>query len=83
MNVYQKLAKPDIDQTRVQALKASAELTLKLINKYLPDLQSIEGNFNHTNNKPVEQLTEAELDALIAETRAREEAENQGSDSVH
>ena len=83
IEISKKLAKADVDQTRVQALKASADISLKLIDKYLPNLQTVDSNINYTSEKPVEQLDETELDALIADARRREEEANTGSEAVH
>ena len=83
IEISKKLAAPKVDQTRVQALKASADISLKLIDKYLPSLQSVDSTITDNRGKAVDQLTEAELDALIIEARQREEAENTSPKALH
>lgn len=76
IEIATKLAEPKVDQTRVQALKAAADIKLKLIDKYIPNLQTVDSNVNYSGDKPVEQLSEDELDQRIAQAIQREEAEN-------
>ena len=58
----------EIDSLQVQRLKAAAEIKLKLIDKYLPSLKSVEhtGNIEHAHK----QITEKDLQA-VHEVRAR------------
>lgn len=85
IDIANKLGEPaeDISSTQVSAMKASADIRLKLIDKYLPSLQSIESTIEDNRSKPVEKLTEDELDALIADAREREEAQDQGEEQLH
>ena len=39
-----------LEPAQIQALKASAELRLKLVNKYLPDLKAVEIEGNVSND---------------------------------
>lgn len=85
VDISKKLGDPalELNSVQVSALKASADIQLKLIDKYLPSLQSIESTIEDNRSKPVEKLTEAELDALIADAREREEAQDQGEGVIH
>ena len=40
----------DLEPSQIQALKAAAELRLKLVNKYLPDLKAVEIEGNVSND---------------------------------
>ena len=46
--------------SEVQALKASAELRMKLVNKYLPDLKAVEVEGNISNKSHEEWLKDLE-----------------------
>ena len=52
-----------LEGTHIQALKASAEIRMKLINKYLPDLKSQE--IEHTGSIGYEDWTEEDLKSQI------------------
>ena len=41
-NSIEEMLQPDIDQTRLQALKAANDTRLKLIAKYMPDMKHME-----------------------------------------
>lgn len=63
-NQYLKL-----ENSHINALKASAELKLKLVNKYMPDLKAIEHSQDPDN--PISELADAELKSSIAELVAK------------
>lgn len=67
-----------IDVTR---LKAAADLKLKLIDKYVPSLQSIDSKIETVGDKRMKEMTDDELDAAIL--AVREESEAERSDKVH
>ena len=54
-----------LEATHISALKASAELRLKLINKYMPDLKAVEHSQDPEN--PIVELGDNELKAQIAQ----------------
>jgi hypothetical protein len=83
IDISGKLAEPEVDQTRVQALKASADIKLKLIDKYIPNLQTVDSNINYSGDKPVAQMSEDELDNVIARELKREEAQDSSKAKVH
>ncbi len=64
----------ELDHLEVTRLKAAADLRLKVINKYLPDLKSAElevkGAIEHNHTK---QITQADLAALRDLRKARQE----------
>lgn len=52
----------ELDSTHIQALRASADIRMKLINKYLPDLKAIE----HSNDPDAPMgMTAEQLDQRI------------------
>tara|TARA_S200002703_G_scaffold1223_3_gene2087 strand:+ start:9191 stop:9478 length:288 start_codon:yes stop_codon:yes gene_type:complete len=44
IDLAEKIEEPGSD---VQSLKASADIRMKLINKYLPDMKFVEGDLSH------------------------------------
>ena len=50
----------NLEASQIQALKASAELRLKLVNKYLPDLKAVEIEGNVSNDSHEEWLKHLE-----------------------
>lgn len=62
-----------LESTHISALKAAADIKLKLINKYIPDLKSIE--LSQDPDNPIESLSSLELAAQIAELRAKLDGE--------
>ena len=58
-----------LEATHISALKAAADIKLKLINKYIPDLKSVELSQDPEN--PVQGLNDLELATQITEIRAK------------
>lgn len=65
VDITNKLSNLDIDleNLSVQRLKAAADIKLKLIDKYLPSLQSIH-NLNEDVNKTADQYSDEELASI-------------------
>lgn len=59
----------ELEATHINALKASAELKLKLVNKYMPDLKAIEHSQDPEN--PIAELKDDELKQAIASLTAK------------
>ena len=79
-NKLQQL-KEELDSSEVTRLKAAADIKLKLIDKYLASLQSVESKVTTTNKAPKE-MTDAELDERIAAASAGEETEKTGATTL-
>jgi len=71
INIANKLDEQhlNLEATHISALKASAELKLKLINKYMPDLKAVEHSQDPEN--PIAELGDTELRAQINELMAK------------
>jgi len=54
-----------VDRSRVQAIKASADLSLRLLNKVLPDLKAVEVGDSPEKAADPKNLSTNELMALI------------------
>ena len=65
----------ELEATHISALKASAELKLKLINKYMPDLKAVELSQDPEN--PITAMTDSELSAQIAALREKLDAQSE------
>lgn len=83
VDIAEKLAEPDeLDSTKIAALKASADIRMRLVDKYLPNLQSVE-SYNETTLHRAGDLTDEEL-AYIAAGGSGGTAETaESSDNVH
>ena len=79
VEISTKLANLDIDleQNEIQRLKAAADIKLKLIAKYAPDLKAVEHSGEIATNNASE-LTDAELAniATSGSTRAIKQADS-------
>ncbi len=73
--------KVDLSSTEVSRLKAAADIKMKLIDKYVASLQSVESQVTTVNKTPKE-MTDAELDARIAAASAGEETEKTGATTL-
>lgn len=71
INIANKLDEQHLvlEATHISALKASAELKLKLINKYMPDLKAVEHSQDPDN--PITELNDSELQNAIATLTAK------------
>lgn len=67
LEIANKLEKQhlELETSHINALKASAELKLKLVNKYMPDLKAVEHSQDPEN--PIAELGNNELQAQIAQ----------------
>ena len=65
IEISEKLEKhyTELESSHIQALKASAELKLRLVNKYLPDLKAME--LSNDPDSPVGNMTDNELENRI------------------
>jgi hypothetical protein len=63
----------DLEQSAISALKASADIKMKLVNKYMPDLKAVE----HSNDpdNPIGESTDAEVMARIKILMAKHDGE--------
>ena len=71
----------ELDSSDVTRLKAAADIKLKLVDKYLASLQSVESKVT-TVNKTVKEMTDAELDDAIAAASSGEETEKTGTTTL-
>ena len=58
-----------LESTHIAALKASADIKLKLINKYVPDLKAVE--HSQDPESPITELSNSELSDAIATLTAK------------
>ena len=78
-----KLGKPDdLDNTMVSAMKASADIKLKLVDKYLPSLQSIESRVETVGSNSKE-MTDDALADIATGSSARVVNEAESKKAVH
>jgi len=56
----------DLDALKIQRLRASSEIKLKLINKYLPDLKAVEISGDEDNPIKVEDVSGRDLARRLA-----------------
>lgn len=64
----------ELDTSHIAALKASADIKLKLINKYIPDLKAVEHSQDPEN--PITELGDGELRNQINELMAKIDESN-------
>ena len=59
----------DLEQSAISALRASADIKMKLVNKYMPDLKAVE----HSNDpdNPIGEASDAEMMLRIKELMAK------------
>lgn len=59
----------ELESSQIQALRASAEIRLKLINKYMPDLKAVEMSQDPEN--PVADMSNTDLNEAIKALTAK------------
>ena len=71
LEISEKLNKQhlELESTHIAALKASAELKLRLVNKYMPDLKQVEVSQDPEN--PIVELSNGDLSDAINSLTAK------------
>ena len=78
----EKLAPSETSEFELRQLKASAELKLKLVNKYLPDMKQVEGTFEHSH-RSTDELTDEQLEHIAAGSGTDSAEQAQGPEKLH
>ncbi len=84
VDITNKLSELEIplDNLDVTRLKAAADIKIKLIDKYLPSLQSIH-SVNESLDKTAEQYSDAELTSIATASSNRASKEKASKAKVH
>jgi hypothetical protein len=74
INIAEKLEKQhlELESSAIQALKASADLKMRLINKYMPDVKSVELSTDPESPLEFTEITTEELKQRLAQYAADE-----------
>lgn len=84
VEIADKLANPteETTSTIVSSLKSSADLKMKLVDKYLPSLQSVESVVETVNSDP-SNLTDDQLADIATGSSTRASEQTESAESVH